>query len=155
MATLYDIDQRILETIDPETGEIIDDAKLDALIMERTDKVESVVLWIKNLSADAAAYKAEKEAFADRERKALAKIDQLKRWLAFALEGQKFNTWRCSVTFRKSETVDVYDETKVPQDWLTCKTTVAPNKAAIKDALKAGQEVSGCRLVEKINPQIK
>lgn len=153
--TLYEIDQAILNTVDTETGEILDVEALNALQMARTDKLESVALWIKNLQADAVAFKAEKEAFAEREKKALAKVDSLKKWLASACDGQKFNTWRCSVTFRKSERVEVLDESKIPQDYLTCKTTIAPDKAAIKEALKDGEIIEGCSLVTVMNPTIK
>ena len=78
MASLYEIDQAIMECLDWETGEILDAERLNALQMERQDKVESVALWIKNLSADAIAYKAEKDAFAEREKATLKKIESLK-----------------------------------------------------------------------------
>ena len=35
------------------------------------------------------------------------------------------------------------------------KTKVEPDVAAIKKALKDGLEISGCRLVENLNTQIK
>lgn len=155
MATLYEIDQEIMSCIDMESGEILDQERLDALQMARADKVEAVALWIKNLTADANAYKAEKDAFAEREKKALARIEQLKKWLAMACDGQKFNTWRCAVNFRKSERVDIADESKIPQELLTCKTMIAPDKAAIKEALKAGEIIEGCTLVTHYNPIIK
>jgi len=155
LATLYEIDQEIMSCIDMESGEILDQERLDALQMARADKVEAVALWIKNLTADANAYKAEKDAFAEREKKALARIEQLKKWLAMACDGQKFNTWRCAVNFRKSERVDIADESKIPQELLTCKTMIAPDKAAIKEALKAGEIIEGCTLVTHYNPIIK
>lgn len=155
MASLYEIDQEIMMCVDQETGEIIDPERLDALRMARQDKVEAVALWIKNLQADANAFKAEKDAFADREKKALAKIDSLKKWLTTACDGQKFNTWRCAVSFRKSERVDISDESKIPQEYLTCKTTIAPDKALIKEALKDGEIIEGCSLVTHLNPTIK
>ena len=67
MATLFEIDQAILATIDFETGEILDTDALEALQMEREAKLENIALWVKNLMSDAAAYKAEKEAFEKRE----------------------------------------------------------------------------------------
>ena len=70
MASLYEIDNAIMECIDPETGEIIDAERLTALQMERDKKIEGVACWVKNLDADAAAYKAEKDAFAARQAKA-------------------------------------------------------------------------------------
>ena len=155
MASLYEIDQEIMQCLDMETGEIIDPERLNALQMERTSKIENVALWIKNLQADANAYKAEKDAFAEREKKALAKVDSLKKWLATACDGQKFNTWRCSVTFRKSERVEVLDETKLPQELLKATCIVQPDKAAIKEALRAGEIIDGCALVTQYNPTIK
>ena len=70
MRALYDIDQEILDCVDLETGEILDSAKLDALQMERERKLEGVALWIKDLkSLD-------------------NKIDGLKQWLLYALNGE-------------------------------------------------------------------
>ena len=155
MANLYEIDQAILSCIDMETGEVIDPEQLDRLQMERDQKVEGVACWIKNLQADALAFKAEKEAFDKREKAATAKADSLKKWLANALEGQKFSTAKCAVSFRKSETVEVEDVSLLPADLLREKTTVEPNKTAIKALLKGGQNVVGCHLVENQNVQIK
>lgn len=155
MPSLYKIEQEIMECLDLETGEILDAERLNALEMEWQEKVESVALWIKNLSADAIAYKAEKEAFADREKAALKKIESLKNWLAGALGGQKFSTWRCAVTFRKSEAVEIEDESMIPQFLINEKVTYSPDKTAIKAALKEGQEIPGCKLIERMNPTIK
>lgn len=155
MASLYEIDQAIMDCIDTETGEILDYERLNGLQMQRDEKVEGVACWIKNLVADAAAYKAEKEAFAERERVAARKAERLKEWLVTALEGQKFSSSRCAVSFRKSETVEVDDVQRIPPNLLRVKTTVDPDKMAIKTMLKAGQEIEGCRLVEKLNPQVK
>lgn len=155
MASLYEIDQAIMDCIDTETGEILNYEKLNGLQMQRDKKVEGVACWIKNLVADAAAYKAEKEAFAERERVAARKAERLKEWLVMALEGQKFSSSRCAVSFRRSETVEVDDVQRIPPNLLRVKTTVDPDKTAIKTMLKAGQEIEGCRLVEKLNPQVK
>lgn len=158
MASLYEIDQQILSCCDPETGEIIAPEMLDALMMERDTKIESVACWIKNLESDALAYKAEKEAFADREAAAKKKVESLKRWLAHALDGQKFNTVKCAVSFRKSEAVELeesFDVAHIPAEYLSVKTTYTPNKTAIKAAIKEGKEIAGCKLVEKLNASVK
>lgn len=155
MSTLYDINQAIMRCVDFETGEIIDPEALNTLVLERTEKIENVVLWIKNLESDAAAYKAEKDAFAEREKKAKAKADGLKQWLVQALEGQKFNTTKCAVSFRRSEQVEVLDEDSIPKAYMVETVTYKPDKNFIKEVLKNGEDVLGCRLVERYNPQIK
>lgn len=155
MANLYQIDQAIIDCVDAETGEIIDPERLENLYMERTQKIEGVTLWIKNLESDALAYKAEKNAFAEREAAALKKAEQLKEWLAKALDGQKFSTGKCAVSFRRSERVEVLDADIVPKKYLTKTIIFKPDKAAIKELLKSGQKVKGCCLTEKYNAQIK
>lgn len=155
MSNLYEIDNAILECIDAETGELIDYERFESLQMERNQKIENVALWYKNLQADATAYKAEKEAFAERQKQAEAKAESLKRYLSAALEGQKFSTNRCAISFRKSVQVEISDESIIPKDFMIQTVTEKPDKMAIKDYLKQGNEVRGCRLVENQNIQIK
>lgn len=155
MANLYEIDQGILECIDFETGEVIDHGRLEILQMARDQKVENVACWIKNLLSDAEAIKAEKAVLADREAKCRKKADDLKKWLEIALEGQKFSSARCAVSFRRSETVEVADVALLPEELLRVKTEVEPNRTAIKTLLKEGRDVVGCRLVQNQNIQIK
>lgn len=95
---LYEIDAKIMECIDDETGEILDSEQLEQLEMERDAKIESVGLWIKNLAAEADAIKTEKNNLAAREKIARNKIDRLKEYLAYALDGEKFKTSRLSVS---------------------------------------------------------
>ena len=155
MASLYEINQAIIDCIDMETGELIDPERLEQLTMEKDQKIENVACWIKNLTAEAAAYKAEKAAFAEREVQALKKADTLKKWLSDALAGQKFSTAKCAVSFRKSEAVMVDDVNLIPAEMLRIKTTYEPDKTAIKNAIKSGREINGCMLVENTNIQIK
>ena len=155
MSTLYEIDAAILNCCDMETGEIIDADALDALMMEREKKIENIALYIKNLTADAAAYKAEKEAFAAREAQATNKAANLKKYLTGALNGQKFNTALCAISFRRSEKVEIDEESAIPAEYMNEVVKRTPDKTAIKAAIKAGQEISGCRLVENQNISIK
>ena len=155
MANLYQIDQAIMECLDAETGEIIDPERLDGLFMERNLKIENVALWVKNLLSDAEAIKAEKDALADREAKCRKKAEDLKLWLAKALEGQKFSTARCAVSFRKSVQVGISNGEEVPFYLMKETVSLKPDKEKIKALLKDGKEVSGCYLVENQNIQIK
>ena len=156
---LYEIDNAILECIDMETGEIIDVEKLDALNMERDAKIENVVLWIKDLKAEAEAIKAEKLALAERQKVAENKVESLKKWIAYALGGQKFSTAKCAVSFRNTESVEVTEEglealMKDHDELLTYKAP-EPNKKAIKDAIKDGLNVAGVQLVQNVSTIIK
>ena len=44
MATLYEINQGIIDCVDMETGEIIDAEKLAELQINRKDKIENIAL---------------------------------------------------------------------------------------------------------------
>ena len=152
--TLYEIDDAILNCIDEETGEIIDYEKLDELQIERETKIENVACWIKDLKAEAEALKAEKMAFAERQKVAENKMESLKKYLAYALDGKAFKSTRASVSFRKSQAVEITDIYKLDENYLRYKEPEA-DKTAIKEALKAGKTVAGATLVENTSVIIK
>ena len=158
--TIYEIDNEIMNCIDIETGEVIDTDKLNDLQMERDAKIENVALWIKELKAEAEAIKNERQALAERQRVAENKAESLKNWLAYALNGEKFKTAKCSISYRNSESVEVTEEglealMRDHEDLLTYKTP-EPNKKAIKDAIKNdGLTVAGVQLVQKTSTIIK
>ena len=157
MRSLYDIDNDILNCIDEETGEIINIEALDALNMERNAKIEGVVCWIKDLKAESEALKAEKQALADRQKSAENKAESLKKWLAFALNGQKFSSPKAVVSFRKSQSVEITDinALAMENDDLIIYQEPKPDKTAIKKAIKDGRTVNGAELVENVNVIIK
>ena len=154
MATLYEINEEILNCVDTETGEIIDPEKLSQLQMDFDDKVEGIALWIKDLLSDATAIKAEKDKLAERQRVCENKAKNLKEYLSGFLGGAKFKTSRVAISYRKSKSVDVQDTTALPEEYLKYSEPTA-NKAEIKKALEAGTSVPGCVLVENSNIQIK
>lgn len=151
---LYEIDEAVLNCIDLETGEIIDTEQLDKLTMEREAKLENVACWIKELKAEAEALKAEKMAFAKRQQVAENEMESLKNWLAYALNGQAFKSTRASVTFRKSQAVEIADIYKLDKNYLRYKEPEA-DKTAIKEAFKQGKTVAGATLVENTSVIIK
>ena len=157
--TIYEIDQAIMECVDLETGEIIDTEQLDKLQMERDTKLENVACWIKDLKAEAEALKNEKQALAERQRVAENKAESLKKWLAYVLDGQKFSTSKCAVSFRKTEAVEVtkdgLNNLMEEHDELLTYKAPEPNKTAIKQAIKDGLSVAGVQLVQNISTIIK
>lgn len=151
---LYEIDEAILGCIDTETGEVIDPERLTALQMERTEKIEGVALWVKDIKAEIEAVKAEKNAFADRQKSLERKLDSVTEWLKNTLDGQKFSTSKAVVSFRRTESVKVEDVFKLSENYLRYSDPT-PDKAAIKKALKAGETVEGAELVESVSMTVK
>lgn len=154
MANLYEIDTQITECFDADTGELLDAEKLENLMIEKENKLENVALWIKNLKADAAMYKAEKTAFSERQAAAERKAESLTMWLKNALDGQKFKTEKTEVSFRKTSKVEVLDIWELNEDFVKYSDPT-PDKAAIKRAIKAGEDVKGAKLIDDISISIK
>lgn len=148
---LYEIDSKIQSLIDQDTGEVMDLQEFENLAMQREEKIENIALACKNLAAEAEALKAEKQAFEARQKAAENRLKWLKGYLAYVLDGQKFKTSRVEVSFRKSEAVVI--DADVPEEYLVYK--LEPNKTAIKQALKSGLDVSGCRLEIRNNVSVR
>jgi hypothetical protein len=157
MATLYELADELKNfnfQIDEETGEILNAEELDHLQMQRDEKIENICLWIKNLKADAEAYKNEKNSFAIKQKQAENKAESLKAYIQYILEGQKFKTDRITVSYRKSEVVQCDDISKLDSEYIRMKDPEI-DKAKLKKALKEGVEIEGCRLIENQNMQIR
>lgn len=148
---LYEIDSKIQSLIDQDTGEVMDPQEFENLAMQREEKIENIALACKNLAAEAEALKAEKQAFEARQKAAENRLKWLKGYLAYVLDGQKFKTTRVEVSFRKSEAVVVDGD--VPEAYLVYKPE--PDKVMIKQALKFGVQVPGCRLETKNNVSVR
>jgi hypothetical protein len=151
---LFQIDEEILGCLDLETGEIIDTEKLDQLQMARDTKIENIACWIKNLTADAEALKAQKQVFADRQKAAENKAESLKKYLSSYLAGQKFSTDKVAVSFRKTSSVNVTDMSLIPEDYLKFAEPTA-DKALIKKAIQDGMVIPGAEIAEGHSISIK
>ena len=148
---LYEVSEAI-ETafnlaVDPETGEVDEQqlVLLELLEMERDKKVENIACLIKNLRADAAALKAEKDAFAKRQKQAENKANSLMRYLETALNGEKFSTDKCAISWRRSSKIvlnegcTIYD---IDTHFLRMSEPEL-DKVAIKKAISEGVNVEG------------
>ncbi len=153
---LYEIDNAMLECIDEENGEIIDINRLEALEMERDKKISNIACWVKDLKAEAAAIKEEKQKLDKRQKVAEAKTEQLSKYLEGYLNGATYKDARCCISYRKSTAVKLDENIileRLPLDCITIKTT--PSLSAIKEALNKGVEIEGAYLVTNNNIQIK
>lgn len=149
---LYEIKNEFLSCVD-EDGEVIDFERLDELTGDFNQKIANIARWIVNLDADEKAYKERKELFAQREKVAKNKKESLKNYLSGVLDGQKWHDADVRISWRKSQSVDVYGD--VPEEYTVRTVSVTPNKVMLKEALKAGEIIEGARLIEKNNISVK
>ena len=152
--TLLDTDGEV----DAETGLVFDLTLLDRLEMERNEKIENLLLYTAQLSADAediAEYAAKLNARAKAKK---AKSDRIKEWLCGEVTrygGKKFETQRIKAVVSIRNKVNITDESRLPEKYIRTKTETAPDKTAITAAIKAGETVDGAELVESKTLQIK
>lgn len=159
--TIYDIDARIAALsneaeddmlIDEETGELMTVAQaLDALRMEREEKIENVACWVKNLIAEADAIKGEETNLAKRRKTAETKAANLKAWLIAALTREdgttdRLKTARVAVSVKRNPPSTVVDDALLPSSYKVAKITYQADKDLIKRELLAGGEVPGAHL---------
>lgn len=143
---------------DPETGEEIDnsealielsaslkgelDHKLDNieyLKRERKDKVNGLKDEIKRLQDRVKMFEGE-----------VAKLVNLQNFL---LGGEKEKTDKFTFFYKTTESVHVTNEDALDKKYIV--TSTKPDKAEIKKALKAGEEIAGAELEEKSSLSVR
>ena len=161
MSTLYEINEQILRcvkdgdmVVDTETGEVIDAVALDALQMARDEKLTNIGKWILDLKADAKAIREREISLAERRKAKENKAEQLMDYMNMILAGKKFECADFKASYRKSQAVEVTDAEKIPAPYLIIQEPKV-DKAGIKKALKSGEDVPGCKLVERNNLSIR
>lgn len=142
--------------VDPETGEILNADNLHAVEAEASDKVEATALYLRELDAEAKAAKEEADRMLARVKSMQKRSDYLKSMLLEALHATgKVKTGRVTVSIRTTQAVEVSEGANLPEAYTTVKTTVSPNKIAIKQALLDGVEVPGCHLEARESVSIR
>jgi hypothetical protein len=113
---------------------------------------------IKNLEADSQAIDNEiKRLKAMKEAKDNA-IDRMKEAVRNAMLASgidKIESSLFKLSLRRSESVEVVNIDQLPESLTTVKKTVSADKVKIKEAIKAGEAVSGAVIIENFNLQIK
>ena len=158
---LYEIPTKIRAVLDgidcdPETGEILNADALHAVEVEAAEKIEATALYLRELDAEAKAAKDEADRMLARVKSMQKRSDYLKSMLLDALHATgKVKTARVTVSIRTTKAVEIAEGADLPEAYTTVKTTVSPNKVAIKQALLDGVEVPGCELIERESVSIR
>lgn len=158
---LYQISDAIRQALDhieldEETGEILSADELHAVEAEAAEKVEATALYLRELDAEAKAAKEEADRMLARVKSMQKRSDYLKAMLLDALHATgKVKTGRVTVSIRTTKAVEIAEGADLPEAYTTVKTTVTPNKVAIKQALLDGVEVPGCHLEARESVSIR
>ena len=155
---IYEIPGALRELLDrldadPDTGEV--DGEALAAYAEynaaAAEKLEGTACYVRELKAGAGAIKAEEERLAKRRKALENKSERLKNYMMPALEamGGKVKGVMASVRIGKSQAVTVFDIDALPDAFKHVKTTIDPDKVALKKALKSGEVIPGAALEDR------
>lgn len=125
---------------------------------EFEEKAEAYAFRIRQLKNEAEFLKSESKALADKARRAETAAQRLHDRIseALAFRGvKKINTGHYTLSFRKSQAVDIIEPDAVPDCYIRSEIVSKIDKAGIKQALKVGEKVAGAALVERQSLQIK
>lgn len=165
--TLYELSAEMTEIMEngfceacvDEEGEINENKVrqyFDALAISAEKKIDYIATKIKNDLALAEQIKVEKQSLEARQKRLNKEADSLKAYLSECLQilGQsKYESARTQISFRKSESVKVLDESKLTEEYLKIETK--PDLTKIKNAIKLGATVDGAEIVTKQNIQVR
>ena len=177
---LFEIEQSMMNLleygIDDETGEIIEDeeefnrlyesiqldlqTKLDnsnCLCKVLDGEIEVIDKEIKRLTAEKSARVHKKEWIKNRVDNFIRRqfTDEEGNLDTEGLNKYKMDLPHSKISYRKSDSVDVFNMNLLPTKYIRKKVEETPDKTSIKNDLKNGKEISGARIVTNYNLQVK
>jgi len=149
VAALYEIAAQYREVLEMEPANedelAAQMAALNDIEGELTEKADNIVRFLRNISAEADALKAEESRLYERRRALENKYERLKAYLAaqMTLCGLKeLKAGLFKLRFQPTApAISIVDESAVPEKFHRVKIEI--DRLAIRDALKAGEEVPG------------
>ncbi len=155
-----------LYTLSKEMQEIVNgwyDAQTTAELLEWyniiwAEQIEDIVKAIKTNDATIAWYDYEIKRLQDQKKKYSDTNQSLERMVDKFLQSTcqtSFDTSIAKISYRKSESVSILDESLLNSEYLRVKTTSEPDKIKIKEDIKKWIIVDWATIEVKQNLQIK
>lgn len=162
VSKLYNIQyeyQQLLSKIDEAEGEITEEIDRALQFNEQRLQAEgiNVGMMIKALGCWLDDIADEVKRLDVMYEKANKSMELLKNRLSGAMQQygiERLSSPTLTISFRKSEAVEITDEAAIPADLLV-QPAPYPSKTKIKEAIKEGITVPGAELVQRQNLQIK
>ena len=123
-------------------------------VAERFRAAVATCWVIEHLRGQAAYRQQQAKRLTELSRSDASRADALEVSLVLVLtrlqpKATRFSFPNHELTSRKSQAVEIDDEDALDPQWLSFSTTSKPDKAAIKEALKAGQLIPGAQLLSR------
>ena len=155
--TLYNITNKFAELMDKaENGELTEEEynKLgEELALELQNKSSNIIGYVRNSELLIEAMKAEEKRISDMRKAGEIKIEKFKQYVKDNMERlglDKIPTELGTLSIAKNPmSVEIEDETAVPEKFKTIVQTVKVDKTAIKNHFKeTGEVVAGVQIVD-------
>ena len=161
LPSLYELADEFKEALESLTD--LDDQSvkdtLESLEGEFKLKTTNVAKYIKNLEHTAEGIKEVESRQHKRRTSIESKIKHLKEYLRYNLEKtntQKIESSEITITIQNNpHKVVITNEKDIPRDFLETKEVQSIDKTKIKEALKNGENIPGCELVQEKRVSIK
>ena len=123
-------------------------------------KADATCWVIEHLRGQAAYRQQQAKRLTELARADASRADALEDLLLLVLtrlqpSATRFSLPHHELSSRKTQAVLIDDENALDAQWLHITTTSRPDKAAIKEALKAGQQISGAQLISRRSWRIR
>jgi len=157
------INNRVMEVVksigeyaEENEGEISDELlqELDQWEGARDGAIDEMAIQYKSLETKADMIKAQEKALSELRKEVEKDAISVKRSIGLVLNGEKFYSKNSAVSYRKSNSVHIYDENLLPEKYFVTKETVSISKAEIKKDMKSG-DVDGATLESSMSVVIK
>lgn len=178
--SLFDIEERMMNLleygIDDETGEIIETEEdfnklYDSIMLDLNTKIDNtnclqkiidgeisvIDKEIKRLQLEKKARENKKEWLKNRVDNFIRKqfTNEKGEIDTVGLNKYKLDLPHSKISYRRSDSVDVYNLSALPKEYIKVKVEETPDKATIKKAIKDGATINGAKIVTNYNIQIK
>ena len=161
--SIYEIEVKHLqlaEILEENGGELTLELEEELAINEADLQTKGVAysFVIKDIKATVNQIDEEIKRLAEMKKSKNKAIERLENSLSTAMQifgVEKIETPIVKISFRNSESVEITNESQLDEKFTITKTTVSPDKVAIKTAIKNGEFVEGAVIVYNKNLQIK
>jgi len=153
-----DLNNLILSAVDGD-GVIQEgfEADIDELSLAKEEKLLNCAKYIKNEMAFVKMLKDEEATLVTRRKQIEKRIEWMKNYVSSNMEaGEKVKDSQAQISTIKSQVVEITNETLIPKELCNhIPESWKVDKNAVKSAIKAGNELEGAKLVDKLNLQVK
>lgn len=157
----HEVIEKYLTSFDSETGEIFDEAtylstqkQLAELENKANESMEWMLQYRQNIAWEIASIESEINRLSDMKNILSKKGDWIGRYIEYFFrtmwQGKTLTFGLFQLGFRKSSAVKIIDENAIPREFLrVIPESTAPDKTAIKDALKDWKQIAGAEIEER------